>query len=263
MKKAIRYSLVSWVLINLGLFIVSGNFLLKKDNDVFFPFGKHIEYVYTAKDAIDVKDYDYTEFLVYGLLIPAVLLTVLERKTIVNSFNNMSKQFKNDTSSKNGNDFSELNYEKLQRSNKMHKQRIAILIAAGLGALGTFLPWVHAPIVGAVPGSSGDGWITFILFVITIGLCFVGNRTQTLNLGLLVGTIVPSLLASIVALLKIIDFKSKMSSADVDNPFAKAITQTVGIGIGLYLIVLAGIAVLVLGLMLKKSDVQLKPSVEN
>ncbi|MCZ2222306.1 MAG: hypothetical protein LC122_01555 [Chitinophagales bacterium] len=264
MKNIITYFLVLWVLINVGLFIGSGNFLLKNDNNVFFPFGKQIEYVYTSKDAIDVKDYDYTEFWVCALLIPAIVFTVTERKILANLFNGMSEQFKNRTSSESENNFSELNDQKLKGSNKMHKQRIAILIVAGIGALGTFLPWVHAPIVGSVPGSSGsDGWITFILFVITIGLCFVGNRTKTLKLGFLVGAIVPSLLASIIAIIKIIDFNSKMSSADVDNPFAKAITQTVGIGIGLYLIVLAGIAVLVLGIILKKSDIQLEPNVEN
>lgn len=113
---------------------------------------------------------------------------------------------------------------------------------------------MHAPIVGSVPGSSGsDGWITFILFVITIGLCFVGNRTKTLTIGFLIGAIVPSLLASIIALIKIIDFNSRTSGMGDDNPFAKALTQTVGIGIGLYLIVLAGIAVLVAGIFLRKS----------
>jgi hypothetical protein len=238
--------------------------LLKNENNVFFPFGETVHYVYTVKSAIDIKDYDYSEFIVYGLLIPVIILIIIDRKKIANSFNRIVNQLNNTASSKNENDSLKSTDEKLKRSNKMHKQRIAILIAASIGALGTFLPWVHAPIVGTVPGSSGsDGWITFILFALSIGLCFVGNRKETLKVGFLVGSMVPSLLASIIALIKIIDFNSKMSSAVVDNPFAKAITQTVGIGIGLYLIVLAGIAVLVLGIMFKKSDAPSKPIVEN
>jgi hypothetical protein len=32
----------------------------------------------------------------------------------------------------------------------MHKQRSAILLASAAGVLGTFLPWVNLPIVGAM-----------------------------------------------------------------------------------------------------------------
>lgn len=253
MKKFIKYFLILWVLINVGLFIGSGNFLIKKDNNVFFPFGKTIHYVYTVKNAIDIKDYDYSEFIVYAIVIPAFLLMILYSKEILDFFNNKTRKINNHESQKDPSNLSE-SFNQQNRSNIMNKQRIAILIAASIGALGTFLPWVHAPIVGSVPGSSGsDGWITFILFVITIGICFIGNRTKTLNLGFLIGAIVPSLLASVIALIKIIDFNSKTSGMGDDNPFAKALTQTVGIGIGLYLIVLAGIAVLVAGIFLRKS----------
>ena len=48
----------------------------------------------------------------------------------------------------------------------MNKQRIGILIAAGLGMLATFMPWLKAPVVGTINGAEwkGDGWITFFLF---------------------------------------------------------------------------------------------------
>lgn len=264
MNKIVKYFLSIWFLLNVGLFIGSGNFLLKDDNTVFFPFGETIhgriisyprDDVYTIKSAIDIKDYDYTEFLVYAIFIPAFALTILLRKNIINFFNNRISQIKKNKSSNISNSL--LGAKNLEsRSNKMYKQRIGIIIAAAIGALGTFLPWVHAPIIGSVPGSYGsDGWITFILFVITIGLCFVGKRTEPLKLGFLVGAIIPSLLASIVALIKIIDFNSQMGNAVSDNPFSKAMTQTVGIGIGLYLIVLAGIAVLLVGIFLNKSTV--------
>lgn len=135
----------------------------------------------------------------------------------------------------------------------MHKQKIGILIATGVGAMATFLPWVHAPIIGSVPGSSGDGWITFILFGIAAGLCFIGKKTISLKNILLIIIMVSSGLAAAVGLYKIIDFKSKMSGVDTDNPFVEALTQTVGIGLGLYVVVIAGISVIIIGTLLKKS----------
>ncbi len=136
----------------------------------------------------------------------------------------------------------------------MHKQKIGILITAGVGAFATFLPWVHAPIIGSVPGSSGDGWITFILFGIAAGLCFIGKKTISIKNILLIIIMISSGLAAAVGLYKIIDFKSKMSGVDTDNPFVEALTQTAGIGVGLYLVVIAGISVIIIGILLKKSE---------
>jgi hypothetical protein len=45
-----------------------------------------------------------------------------------------------------------------------HKQRLAILMAAGLGMVATFLPWWYVPIIGAISGTKGDGWLTLALF---------------------------------------------------------------------------------------------------
>lgn len=94
MNKIIKYFLPLWVLINLILFLLSGNFLLKKNNDVFFPFGEHIYYVHTGRDAnditgydftkfFDITEYDYTEFLIYGLVIPTLVLIIVYRKRLV------------------------------------------------------------------------------------------------------------------------------------------------------------------------------------
>ncbi len=137
----------------------------------------------------------------------------------------------------------------------MHKQRIGILIAASIGAISTFLPWAHAPLIGSIPGSSGDGWFTFILFGIAIGLLFLGKKDTLLNPGVLIGIVVSGLLASAIGIWKIIDFNSKMATVDTSNVFSKAVSQSVGLGIGLYLVVIAGIAVLVAGLVLRKSDI--------
>lgn len=171
MKKIIKYFLVLWVLINVGLFIGSGNFLLKNDNNVFFPFGETIHYVYTVKSAIDIKDYDYSEFIVYAIIIPALVLILLFRKEIINFF-------------KNGID--QLNTE--AKNKQMHKQRILIIISNLLALICVFLPWVSASLGKVSISISGihekwDGFgiaIIIIAFLIII-LSFLGERDTTLK----------------------------------------------------------------------------------
>lgn len=80
---------------------------------------------------------------------------------------------------------------------------------------------------------------------------FIGKREEPLTFSLLLGAIIPSVLASITGQCKIIDFKLKMDGSNSDNLFAEALTQTVGIG--LYLIIIARISVLLNGSVLKKS----------
>ena len=50
-----------------------------------------------------------------------------------------------------------------------------------------------------------------------------------------------------------IDFRSKMGTAS-DNPFAQAVASSVSIEYGLYVIALAGIAVIASGIFVKDSN---------
>lgn len=54
----------------------------------------------------------------------------------------------------------------------VHPRRIAVGFAAALGMAATFMPWVHAPVLGAVSGTGGDGWISFVIFLIIAMLTF-------------------------------------------------------------------------------------------
>ena len=62
----------------------------------------------------------------------------------------------------------------------------------------------------------------------------------------------PALLSSLIGLYKIIDFNSSLP--DGDNPIALGVRSTLSIGIGLYLVVAAGIAVPAIGLFVKDSE---------
>jgi hypothetical protein len=136
----------------------------------------------------------------------------------------------------------------------MNKQRLAILIVAGLGALATFMPWVKAPIVGTINGTKGDGWITLVLFAVPLVISLLNDKTKALKDGQLYGAIIPSLVAGAIGIWKIIDFNSKMSDIG-DNPFAKALGATVSIEFGLYLVVLAGIALPIVAFLIKDKEV--------
>jgi len=132
----------------------------------------------------------------------------------------------------------------------MNKQRLAILIASGIGALATFMPWVKAPIVGTISGVQGDGWFTLVLFAVPIVLSLMNDKTKKIEGSKLYCAVIPPVIAALVGIWKIIDFNSKMGDIG-DNPFAQALGASVSIEFGLYLMVLAGIATPVLAFLIK------------
>lgn len=132
----------------------------------------------------------------------------------------------------------------------MNKQRLAILITAGLGGLATFMPWIKVPILGSVSGTQGDGWITLILFGVAIALSLMNDRSKMLVGGLRIVAVIPPMLASVIGILKIMEFKSKMAEMG-DNPFAEALSAAISIDYGLYLLVFAGLILPVLAFAIK------------
>ena len=133
----------------------------------------------------------------------------------------------------------------------MNKQRLFILGSAVLGIVESFLPWINLPF-GSVSGLKGDGWLTLILFLVPTIMSVLGNRTTTLSRTNLYICMGPALLSSLIGLYKIIDFNSSLP--DGDNPIALGVRSTLSIGIGLYLVVAAGIAVPAIGLFVKDSE---------
>jgi hypothetical protein len=125
----------------------------------------------------------------------------------------------------------------------LHKQRMGVGIAALCGALATFLPWVQGP-VHSLSGAAGiDGWISLALFVPAIVLAVRGNRAEPLVGHLRLGAVIPAGISSLMAFYKIVEFNTSMSGISSDNPFGGLLAMSVRPGIGLYVIVLAGIAI--------------------
>jgi len=138
----------------------------------------------------------------------------------------------------------------------MHGQRVGIFLAAAAGMLGTFLPWMNIPILGGITGTQGEGWfngwITFALFGFTLLLALVGNKQSVLKGGQFLLTMLFSVGAGGIGLWKIIDFHRSIGSSASDNALFRAVGSVVSVGVGLYLIVGAGLAVILLGAALRK-----------
>src|SRR5688572_4929719 len=113
----------------------------------------------------------------------------------------------------------------------MHKQRIGVLVAAALGMIATFLPWLHAPIVGTVAGTVGDGWVSFALFAIALILAILGNRSLSMSSGNRMGAVVLGLLAAVYGIWKYMSFND-LSSEIGSSPGTDEILSTMSVGIG-------------------------------
>lgn len=135
----------------------------------------------------------------------------------------------------------------------MHRQRIAILIASAAGMLGTFLPWVNIPLMGSLNGTGGDGWITFGLFGVAFLITFLGNKTLALKGVYLALGLISGVIAGAIGVWKILDFNSSIGRTAPQTELVKSFGKLVSVGFGLYLIVVAGIAVLLSGILLRKS----------
>jgi hypothetical protein len=125
----------------------------------------------------------------------------------------------------------------------MSRQRGAVAICSTVGMFGTFLPWVQAPFLGSVNGARGDGWITFGLFTVALVLSLAGKRPFARP-----EQFVAALCAVGAAGLggwKIYQFQTifgEMAAKGSDNPFTMAFAGTVSIGTGLFVIIGAGVA---------------------
>ena len=139
----------------------------------------------------------------------------------------------------------------------MHKQKTALVIAAAVGMVSIFLPWANVPILGSVNGTSSTiGWVMFILFGITLAVVlFLGDRGKAVDkkdLKQVAGIIAPAAIATLIAIWQMINFNSAMKSVGAGNPYAALLSSSVSLGIGLYIAVLAGIAVVAIVYLMKE-----------
>ena len=122
-------------------------------------------------------------------------------------------------------------------------RRIAVLCAACAGVLATFLPWAHAPIIGSVAGSQGDGWFTLLLFVPALIAAFSGDVRKPLEDPARFIVSLAAAAAGVIGAYKIIQWNANIAEAARElrgNPFADLATMSSRIGMGLYLLTATG-----------------------
>lgn len=136
----------------------------------------------------------------------------------------------------------------------MNKQRLIILIIAIIGMLAVFMPWMNMPMIGGVNGARGYGWFVLLVYAIPAALSLLNDRSQPLKGISLYGAIIPGLACSAIALWKIMEFNSSMSLAGEDNLLAEALSSGISIGFGLYLVILAGIAIATSAFLFKEKS---------
>lgn len=126
----------------------------------------------------------------------------------------------------------------------MEKNRLFILISAGVAILGSLLPWasLNAGSFGSysVNGYQGDGWFVIIAAIVSIVLACLNNMNKAMSKGFSIGVIVAGAIATLVTLNSLFNVNKYMSNFG---------GYGISIGFGLILAILASIALVVTGLL--------------
>ena len=126
----------------------------------------------------------------------------------------------------------------------MEKNRLFILISAGVAILGSLLPWasLNAGSFGSysVNGYQGDGWFVIIAAIVSIVLACLNNMNKAMPKEFSIGVIVAGAIATLVTLNSLFNVNKYMSNFG---------GYGISIGFGLILAILASIALVVTGLL--------------
>lgn len=126
----------------------------------------------------------------------------------------------------------------------MEKNRLFILISAGVAILGSLLPWasLNAGAFGSysVHGFNGDGWFVIIAAIVSIVLACLNNVNKPMPKGFAIGVIVAGAISTLVTLVNLFSINKYVTHIG---------GYGVSIGFGLILSLLASIALVVTGLL--------------
>ena len=126
----------------------------------------------------------------------------------------------------------------------MEKNRLFILISAGVAILGSLLPWasINAGAFGSysMNGYQGDGWFVIIAAIVSIVLACLNNMNKAMSKGFSIGVIVSGAIATLVTLINLFNVNKYMSNFG---------GYGISIGFGLILALLASIALVVTALL--------------
>ena len=135
-----------------------------------------------------------------------------------------------------------------KKESKIDAQRVAIGIASGVGILACFLPWASLPSVGSISGAKGDGWIYAGMLLVPILIAFLGDKTKALDKKSKVASGLIGAFVAVMGFYMISNFNEKIESASKamgNNPFSQLATSSAHIDFGLYLLVIASVALMI------------------
>lgn len=127
----------------------------------------------------------------------------------------------------------------------MDRQRTGLLLMSGAAAFGAFLPWVNAPMVGSVSGTAGaDGWIVVVLAAIALVAGLMGDRSKPMSFEARVVCLLMGAGVGGIGLWKIFDDQNMKQSLVAQGGYTAALSTRVSVGTGLYVIVAAGVVMM-------------------
>ncbi len=133
---------------------------------------------------------------------------------------------------------------------KINTQRLAVSIAALVGIVSCFLPWMRVAGIASVSAFSAGiwGWLTFLLFVAPIVISLMKDREQNLEHPMSLVVMITGGLPALIGLWNLI---SLLTAGGSDAEVAAFFGALVSPGFGLYLTIIAGIAIPVLVFLMK------------
>ncbi len=129
----------------------------------------------------------------------------------------------------------------------MHNQKTAVIIASIVGIISWFLPFVGTAFhqQSLMDADSTEGYIILIAFIISLIVAFSGDKAFPMEKGQLAGAIIPGIIPGLLLVIMLIRIKSDEFTS-----------MAVSFEYGFYLMLVASIAILALGLGLKDSEYQ-------
>jgi DNA-directed RNA polymerase subunit RPC12/RpoP len=135
--------------------------------------------------------------------------------------------------------------------------RLMVLGLSCVGMIATFLPWASAPIVGSISGTGqdgfGDGWVSFVLFLLCAVFSVSGGLTYRMTEVSKFLIIICSFLVIGLFAWKYLNLVHAINSAGGGS----VLRLTMQIGAGLYLVGVAGMLNIV-ALMIFNSESKVK-----
>lgn len=126
--------------------------------------------------------------------------------------------------------------------------RIVLASVAAVGMLATFLPWVHAPLMGAMPGSRGDGWFSFAAFAVVLALALLPSPRTAFGRAGRAAAVVLGAVALGLGVWKLVDLAQLRSEGVAEGGFAASFSRSTSAGIGIYLVIACGVAAAVVAI---------------